>query len=110
MNTASAGSRNGWLLSDCPAPLALEVVLHKSIYILPWNQFLYAQGSDDEMQLLFTTHDVIVKGCGLSGLLSDVAAHRLAALIQPVNADRFAPGAGRSIRELVVRKAGPDGG
>lgn len=110
MNTVLAGNQNGWRLAAGEVPLALEVVLHKSSYILPWNQFLYAHGTDDEMQLVFTTHDVIVKGGGLSGLLSDVAAHRLAALIQPGNAARFAARGGRVVSELVVRNAGPETG
>jgi hypothetical protein len=108
MNTGLADKQTGWQLTDCETPLALEVVLHKSSYALPWNQFLYAQGNDDEMRIVFATHDVIVKGSGLCGLLTDVAAHRLAALVEPANADRFAVRAGRGVRELVVRKAGPE--
>ena len=106
MNTASAGNRSGWRLTDGEAPLALEVVLHKASYILPWNQFLYGQGSDDELQLVFTTHDVIVKGYGLSGLLSEVAARRLATLFEPGSADRFTVRGSRAVRELIIRTAG----
>lgn len=29
-------------------PLALEVVLLKRTYVLPWSQFLYAEGDNDE--------------------------------------------------------------
>ena len=45
----------------------------------------YAEGGDDELRLVFATHDVQVKGTGLSALLTDVAAHRLAALVEPAN-------------------------
>ena len=106
MNVGSAARQSGWELASTEAPLALEVVLHKSSYVLAWNQFLYAQGGDDDMRLVFTTHDVIVKGSGLCSLMSDVAAHRVVALVEPMNSDRFRMGAGRCVRELIVREAG----
>ena len=47
----------------------LEVVLAKQTLILSWNQFVYAEGSDDEVRIAFASHDVIVRGAGLSMLL-----------------------------------------
>ena len=51
-------------------PLALQVVLLKQTYVLPWSQFLYAEGGNDEVRLIFSTHDVLVKGSDLNPLLA----------------------------------------
>jgi hypothetical protein len=53
---------------------------------------------------VFATHDVLVRGAGLHGLLADVAAHRLVGLSEPTRADRFGVGRDRGIRELSVRR------
>jgi hypothetical protein len=102
---ASAGNRSGWQVAENGVPLALAVVLHKASYVLPWSQFLYAEGGDDQVRLVFATHDVLVKGCGLNALLADVASHRVAALVEPPNTDRFLTRAGRCVSEVAVRKA-----
>jgi hypothetical protein len=73
----------------------------------PGSQFLYAEGGGDEIRLAFTTHNVLVKGCGLSSLLMDFAARRVAHLHQEKRADRFAKGADASINELSVIKIEP---
>ena len=83
----------------------LELVLIGRTYILPWAQFLYAEGSDDEVHLVFATHDVLVRGAGLRVLLADVAAHRLVGLDEPLRADRFAGRPCMCIVELAVTKA-----
>ncbi|MEJ7609428.1 MAG: hypothetical protein WKF37_24920 [Bryobacteraceae bacterium] len=33
-------------------------------YVLPWTQFLYAEGTSEEVRGFFSTHDVVVKGSG----------------------------------------------
>jgi hypothetical protein len=87
---------------------ALEVVLRKATYVLPWSQFLYAEGCEDEVRLVFATHDVCVKGSGLGALLTDIAAHRLVALAEPHSPDRFLGRAAPSVREVAVRKVGQE--
>ena len=58
--------KSPWTIStDSMAP-TLEVVLAKQTLILSWNQFVYAEGSDDEVRIAFASHDVIVRGAGLS--------------------------------------------
>ena len=109
MNMASAANQSGWQVNEHGASPALEVVLHRAGYVLPWSQFLYAEGGDEELRLVFATHDVQVKGTGLSTLLTDVAAHRLAALVEPANRDRFSSRGGAYVRELMVRQAGQPG-
>ena len=34
----------------------------KQTLVLAWNQFVYAEGSDDEIRMAFASHDVIVRG------------------------------------------------
>jgi len=104
VNIASADN-TAWQVSDKGGLLALKVVLHKTSYVLPWSQFLYAEGGEDEARLVFATHDVIVKGIGLGELMADLAAHRLASLIEPPSSARFMGRTGRCVRELAVRKA-----
>ncbi len=83
----------------------LEVVLLKQVIVLPWNQFLYAEGGDDEVRAVFTTHDVIAKGSGLAPLLSDLAAQQVTRLKEPTRVDRFGSLPGARITQLLVRKA-----
>ena len=102
MSMASAGSPRAWRVARESSQIALEVVLLDRTYVLPWSQFVFAEGGDDEVRIVFATHDVLAKGCGLQQLLSDLAAQRLVGLDEPTRAERF--GNGRSIRELTVHK------
>lgn len=106
MRSASVGSEVAWQVNE-RGPHALEVVLHQATYVLPWSQFLYAEGGEDEVRLVFATHDVMVKGSGLGALLTDVAAHKLAALVEPSSPDRFLGRSLPRVRALAVRKVGP---
>jgi hypothetical protein len=100
---ASVDNPRGWRVERESGQNALEVVLADRTYVLPWAQFLYAEGGDDEVRLVFATHDVLVRGAGLQSLFADVAARRLVAMNQPMRADRFGM-ADRCIRELSVQK------
>lgn len=104
MNTLSTDSHNSWKTIAHDRPAGLEIVLVKRSYVLPWNQFLFAEGGDDEIRLAFTTHDIMIKGSGLGSLLVDLAAQRVARLQQSMRADRLANGAAPSIHELSVIK------
>src|SRR5260221_11234028 len=110
MNAAWTDNRQPWETGAPERPAGLEIVLLKRTFVLPWNQFLYAEGADDEIRVAFTTHDVLIKGRGLNSLLVELAAQRLARLEQPVRADCLASKGGRLIREgSVVRiEAGHD--
>lgn len=88
-------------------PAGLEIILLKRTYVLPWSQFLYAEGGDDEIRLAFTTHDVLLKDSSLNSLLVDLAGQRIARLQQPVRAVRFPDATGPSIREILVVKIEP---
>jgi hypothetical protein len=104
MSMASAGNQRGWRVGREHSQNALEVVLLGRTYVLPWAQFLYAEGGDDEVRLVFATHDVLARGAGLQMLLADLAAQRLVGLDEPTRAERFGAANGRSVRELSVHK------
>jgi hypothetical protein len=104
MNMASAGNQRGWRVGKEGSQSALEVVLLDRTYLLPWTQFVYAEGGDDEVRLVFTTHDVLARGTGLNAMLADVAAQRLTGIDEPGRADRFGRTTIQGIRELSVEK------
>ncbi len=101
----SAGEMKPWITNLEGRVPGLEVVLLRQVIVLPWNQFLYAEGGDDEVRAVFATHDVIAKGSGLAPLLSDLAAQLVTRLKEPTRADRFASSTVARITELHVRKA-----
>jgi len=106
VSTASGDSERPWRTNGDGSPHSLELVLIDRTYVLPWTQFLYAEGSDDEVRLVFATHDVVVRGAGLQALLADLAAQRLVGLNEPHRAERFTARSRMCIRELFVTKAG----
>jgi hypothetical protein len=103
MNADSVDSGKSWIVTTERAA-AVEIVLLKRTYVLPWSQLLYAEGADDEVRIVFVAHDVIVRGNGLGPLLADVAAQRVAVIQEPSRPDRFHRAVGRFIREIVVQK------
>jgi len=103
MNAVSVDRGKPWTVAREQRPVALEIVLLKQTYVLPWSQFLYAEGGADEMRLVFATHDVVVRGGGLEALLGDLSAQCVVAIREPSRAERFPEGSGRFIREIIVR-------
>ena len=84
-----SGVQVPWSVATEHRAPALEVAVPKCTYVLPWNRFLYAEGDSSEIRAFFSTHDLVIQGCGLDRLLSDLAAQRVAVLSQPIRADRF---------------------
>ncbi len=84
---------------------SLEVVLLNRTYILPWHQFLYAEGRSDEIRLVFTTHDVVIRGTQLGQLLSEISAQQINRLRKPIRADAFQSGCPRQITTISVEKS-----
>jgi hypothetical protein len=103
VNTASV-DRSPWVISTAHQPPALEIVLLRQTVIISWNQFVYAEGGDDEVRIAFASHDVAVVGTGLAPLLPAIADHRVALIRESVRSESFPSHAARSIREIVVRK------
>jgi len=106
MSALSADSQKSWKTTTQERPAGLEIVLPKRTYVLPWSQFLYAEGGDDEIRLAFTTNDVLIKGSALTNLLVDFAAQRIIRLEQTARVDRFSTPEIPSIHELRVVRIG----
>jgi hypothetical protein len=85
----SAGNDKGWMADRDRREYGLQVILFKRTYVLPWSQFLYAEGASDEVRAMFSMHDVVVKGCGLDALLGDFAVQAVTVLRQPLRAEKF---------------------
>ena len=105
MNVASVDKNKApWVISTADQPPALEIVLLRQTVIISWNQFLYAEGGDDEVRIAFASHDVVLRGAGLAPLLRAIAANRVALIRESDRSERFSNPAERFIREIVVRK------
>ncbi len=89
MNAASIGSEYEWRTIARERPGGLEVIFLKRTDVLPRSQFLYAEGGDDEIRLVFATQDVVVTGTGLSPMLGDLAEQRIGRLNEPTRAERL---------------------
>ena len=83
------------------------IVLLRHAYALPWAQFLYAQGNDDEVHALWTTHEVVIKGSGLRPLLAEFASQRLATLFETPRTARFGQ-VGTIVAEIDITKLEED--
>lgn len=104
MNVASADSRKGWSVSLEDRATALEIALLKRTYVLPWHQFVYAVGGEDEVRAMFATHEVTIRGAGLTALLADLAGQKVTVIQEPSRADRFQGNVERFIREVHVQE------
>jgi len=82
--------------------------LLKRVYVLPWSQFLYADGNSEEVRAVFSTHDVVVKGSGLDSLLSDLAAQQIVILKEPTRTEKFTSTEGPRVLVLEVRRVSVD--
>jgi hypothetical protein len=72
--------------------------------VLPWTQFLYAEGTPSEVRAVFSLHDVVVTGCGLEALLADVAAQQVTVLREPARTEKFLPAEGARVVTVAVRR------
>ena len=93
-----------WSVDTSARARGLQVILLKRLYSLPWSQFLYAEGTGEEVRAAFSTHDLVIKGSGLAPLLGDFAAQQIAILREPARTDRFGASDGPRITELQVRR------
>ncbi len=82
----------------------LQIALLKQTLVLPWSQFLYAEGGDDQVRLVFSTHDVVITGNQLGPLLPALSAQSLSQLSEPTRAGKFLLEAGPRITGISVRK------
>jgi hypothetical protein len=106
---ASACNEKGWTVNHDRREYGLQVILLKRTYVLPWTQFLYAEGTSDEVRAMFSMHDVVVTGCGLDALLADFMAQAVTVVRQPLRAEKFRafqPADGPRVVEVEVRLVG----
>jgi hypothetical protein len=105
VNTASVDkNRAPWVINAADQPPALEIVLRRQTVIISWNQFVYAEGGDDEVRIAFASHDVVLRGAGLAPLLGAIAANRVSLIRESERSERFPDSAGRFVREIVIQK------
>jgi hypothetical protein len=99
-----ANSEPAWAVTRDQRVYGLQIVLLKRVYVLPWTQFLYAEGTSDEVRAVFSMHDVVVKGSGLDALLADLAAQDVTMLREPMRAEKFLPVSGPRVLAVEVRR------
>src|SRR5580692_3873140 len=104
VNAVSVDRQRNWKAIEPERQTGLEIILLKRTYVFPWSQFLYAEGGDDEIRAVFTTHDLIVRGKALTGLLAELAGQRIARLQEPARTDRFEESSGPVVRQLIVER------
>jgi hypothetical protein len=104
MTSVSIDSQNAWEVTTGDRPAGLEIVLLKHTLVLPWSQFLYAEGNDDEVRLCFSTHDIIVGGSHLRSLLAALSAQRVTLLREFIRANKFGSGSASDITSISVEK------
>ncbi len=95
-----------WIAREHDHPAGMEIRLLKETVVLPWNQFLYAQGDDDKIRIAFSTHDISISGAGLGSLLGDLSAQRVSLLREPVRAERFSSDSKPHITSISIQKVG----
>ena len=100
----SVDDATSWSINGERRPYGLRVVLPKRTYVLPWAQFLYAEGASDTVRAVFSMHDVVVTGCGLDALLADFSAQAVTVLRQPPRTATFLPASGPRVSTVDVRR------
>jgi len=104
MTGASNGDSGNWLPTTTERPVNLEIIMLKRTFVIPWSQFLYAEGDEDEVRLAFSTHDILVAGKCLGSLMKDLSAQRVSLLQEPFRAERFGSDMGPQIISISIRK------
>jgi hypothetical protein len=74
-----------WQLADAdgPKPASLVVQLRRGAFVFPWFRFVYAEGDNTRVTIIWTTHAIQVTGHGLAALLAALSGHRVIRLIEP---------------------------
>ena len=94
-----------YVTSADSAPPALEIITPRQTVVLAWSQFVFAEGSDDEIRIAFASHDVIVRGAGLLPLLQAIKSQQAVSIRQSARHETFpGPAAARFVREIEVRR------
>jgi hypothetical protein len=101
MTTASA-CEQGWLVTEKGRSPALLMRLRQRSYVLSWSLFLFAEGTEAQVRVVFHTHVITIEGAGLSALLSDLAQQVVTELIEPDRTAKFSRSTSPLISSLSV--------
>jgi hypothetical protein len=93
-----------WNTRSSYPPDRLHILLLKRIYVLPWSQFVYAEGDEGRVDIFFATHQVTVEGRALDKLLRDIVEKTIFYLVEPGRAFDYQFGVVSHIRSLKVQK------
>ena len=93
-----------WQLADEDGhkPVSLVVQLRRGAFVFPWFRFVYAEGDNTCIEVVFATHAIQVTGSGLAALLAALAGQRVIRVIEPSEND-----AKFSVRGATGRYQGP---
>jgi hypothetical protein len=104
MRSVSADKRAAWSISTDGPIQGIQIDLLKQTVIFPWSQFLYAEGDDTQIRIIFAMHEVTVVGSGLSLLLVDVREQCVVRLREPGRTGEFIAEPGPRITRIWLRK------
>jgi hypothetical protein len=68
---------------DAHKPASLVVQLRRAAFLFPWFRFVYAEGDNVQVEIVFATHAVQIKGHGLAALLAALAGQRVIRVMEP---------------------------
>jgi hypothetical protein len=97
-------SEKSWIAREHDLPAGVEIRLLKDTLVLPWNQFLYAEGGNEKIRIAFSTHDIMVTGHGLGAMLADLLAQRVSTMREPSRAERFHPAPAPCITSISIKR------
>lgn len=98
----ASACEQGWKVTEKGRSPALLVRLRQRSYVLSWSLFLYAEGTEAQVRVVFHTHVLTLEGAGLSALLSDLAQQVVTELIEPDRTAKFRHGTGPLISSLAI--------
>jgi len=82
----------------------IQINLIKRTYVLPWSQFLFAEGSADEIRMVFSTHDVVISGRKLDTLFEVITKQHVKLLKEPFRSESFASSSEQQITGISIKK------
>jgi len=85
MTTNTLSVSEDWQIAaeNEPKPISLVVQGRHDVFVFPWFRFVYAEGDNTQVEIVFATHVVNVAGYELVGLLAAVAFQKVIRLIEP---------------------------
>jgi hypothetical protein len=104
MTSNLSDSAKSWIAGEHDRPAGVQIRFIKQTIVLPWSQFLYADGTNEKIRIAFSTHDIEISGYALGSLLQGLAAQCVSVLQEPARAERFSTDPGSRITSILIRK------